>query len=305
MTRMSRARRAASRRRGTPASRESGSSEPKTLGPGLRRDDAGSDHGHRRRTFSPRPLVEQRSRLWLPPRARRHRVRGGAGRLSRGRAVRALDRAAQPLRPRHAQPPRLAHAAARLRGRATGVLPRHRRPGPRRAFRDHVRDPDLAPGRRRGGGAGGGARRQPGAGLGLHGWSPRRLHHARCRRATLVPRHPDRAPDRRDRARGAPSQRARRRGAAGADRRDRRFQLAAVRPHRARLDAGREEQGVRAGRAGDRGPVARHRLPASAPERARAGACAGDHQHRDRDRAQPRCLSLGSGYRRRVRRWGR
>ena len=53
------------------------------------------------------------------------------------------------------------------------------------------------------------------------------------------------------------------RRAVRADPRDRRCQLGAIRAHRPRLDDGREEQGIRAGRARDRRLAARHHARAT------------------------------------------
>ena len=59
--------------------------------------------------------------------------------------------------------------------------------------------------------------------------------------------------------------------------------LGAIRAHRARLDHGREEQGLRAGRAADRPARARDHVPPRPAQRDRAGAGDRDHQPRARD----------------------
>ena len=78
-----------------------------------------------------------------------------------------------------------------------------------------------------------------------------------------------------------------------ADRADR---LGAVRAHGARLDAGRAQQGVRAGRARHRRGAAAHHVPPRAAQRAGPGAGAGDDPGRRR-RSSPRrrCRFLGVG----------
>ena len=88
-------------------------------------------------------------------------------------------------------------AAALGRGRQGGVPAGHRRPGPRRAVGDHVRRARLAAGRPRVGRVRARARRVARPRRRLRRRQDRRVHHARRRRAALVPRDPDRAPDRR------------------------------------------------------------------------------------------------------------
>ena len=62
----------------------------------------------------------------------------------RARRARALDRAAEPLRPRAAR--HHGHRCRPARSRLTGIhlLARHRRPGPRHAVGDHLRPAHLA-----------------------------------------------------------------------------------------------------------------------------------------------------------------
>jgi peptide/nickel transport system permease protein len=131
-------------------------------------------------------------------------------------------------------------------GGKEGYFLRHRRPGARRAVDDHVRRARVAVV----GLASVALAMLVGVGLGLLagyvGGPHRRGDHARRRRAAVVPGHPDRLVDRRRRARGAAARGARRARARGADPRDRRVELGPVRAHGARLDDGREEQGIRA-----------------------------------------------------------
>ena len=104
----------------------------------------------------------------------------------------------------------------------------------------------------------------------------RRLPHAPVRRDAVVPGHPGGAADRRRRPRAVP-QRARRRGLRRADPRDLADRLGAVRAHGARLDAGRAQQGIRAGGARHRRVAAAHHAPPRAAQRAGPGAGAGHH----------------------------
>ena len=133
-------------------------------------------------------------------------VGGRAGAMpASARAVRAVGRAAQPVRPGDAGPARRAAAAGMgMAGARPGLPARHRRPGPRRALGDHVRRAHLAAGRR-----------SPrccfamvlGVALGLlAGYVGGRVDAfimRICDVHAVVSRDPDRAADRRRRARGA------------------------------------------------------------------------------------------------------
>ena len=75
--------------------------------------------------------------------------------------------------------------------------------------------------------------------------------------------------------------------------------LGAVRAHGARLDAGRAQQGIRAGRARDRRLAVPHHGPARAAQRDGAGAGAGHDPGRRRPSSpRPRCPSWASACRR-------
>ena len=78
-------------------------------------------------------------------------------------ALRAVGRAAQPVRPEDAQPARRLHAARRGPRRGNPPLPaRHRRPGARRALGDHLRLAHVAHHRAARHAARDGRRRRPG-----------------------------------------------------------------------------------------------------------------------------------------------
>ena len=202
-------------------------------------------------------------------RRRRSSRRLIALRVRRLRRVRALGRAAQPLRPGDAGPDRCATAAGVDRRRQHQVPARHRRSGPRHPVGADVRLAHLAVRRPGVGAAVGVDRRRPGPAGGLRRRRDRRLHHARVRRDAVVPVDPGGAADRWPRARAVP-QRARVAGLLGAGLRDRADRLGAVRAHGARLDDGRAQQGVRAGGAGDRRGAAARDVSPRAAQRARA-----------------------------------
>ena len=88
----------------------------------------------------------------------------------------------------------------------------------------------------------------------LCGRRGRRRHHARRRRAAHLPGDPDRAADRRHLARAVRRAAQRAGRVLGAGALDRPVVLGAICAHGARLDAGREGQGICAGRAPDRHP---------------------------------------------------
>ena len=155
-----------------------------------------------------------------------------------------LDRAAQPVRPGDARPQRRAlmpPAWVERRRLARYLL----------GTDDQGRDIlsalmygariSLVVGLRLGAAVAGARRRARPAVAAIVGGAARRVHHARLRRAALVPGDPDRAADRRRRARALSRASAHDddRGLR-ADPRDRARRLGAVRAHRARLDAGRD-----------------------------------------------------------------
>ena len=104
--------------------------------------------------------------------------------------------------------------------------------------------------------------------------------HAHRRRATHLPGHPDRAADQRRRQIGVRQSARRHEYAGGAGARDRIELLGAICPHGARLGPGREEQGLRRGRAIDRpSRTGDHAAPRTAEC---DGAGPGDRDHQPR-----------------------
>ena len=159
-----------------------------------------------------------------------------------------------------------------MRGRRARLSPRHRQPGPRHPVDHHARRAHLA---RRRAGLGrprAGPGRVPRPALGLSRRPARRVHHARGRRAALLPGDPDRAADRRRGARRAADRAPRRHRHPGPGPLHRLRRLGALRAHRARLDHGRAREGIRAGGARHRPPAARDHAVARAAERDGAGA---------------------------------
>ena len=176
------------------------------------------------------------------------------------RGVRALDRAAQPVRPGHAQPDR--RAACRRPGSTDGDahLPaRHRRPGPRRPL---------------GASCTARASRCSSASPSVLLSMVRRRRRWACWRATSAARSTRfiMRVCRRELSFPAiliallidgvgrallPATRTTTLALRRADRRHRALRLGAVRAHGARLDAGRAQQGIRAGGARDRRAAAR------------------------------------------------
>ena len=137
---------------------------------------------------------------------------------------------------------------------------------------------------------------------GYAGGSVDSADHARRRRAADLPGDPDRAADRRHGARAvrAAATRRTRSQILGAGARDRPHLLGAIRAHRARLDLGRTQQGLRPRRAPDRRPARPHHVRAYPAQRDRPGA--GDRARSISALAiipRRRCRSSASGCRRR------
>ena len=211
-----------------------------------------------------RPVLGFRSRLELSPFAGRDRGQHRGADARARRRARAVARAPQSVRCRDPRPHGGLHAARRAEpGDRARVRARHRQPGPRHSFRHPLRLARLAARRLRVGAVLGRARGHARAGLRLSRRANRCGDHAHRRRAAVVPGDPDRAAGVRRRPRpdraGAPRARRDR----GPHRRHRPVALGAIRAHRARLDPGGEEQGLRAGGARDGPLLVRHHAPAT------------------------------------------